>query len=46
MVAGLTLGIVALHFGLSCWRWYADRQGDRALHLAIKHPVHLHGPVK
>lgn len=38
--------ILILDLAVSMYAVYRSVQTDRALHVAIKHPARLHGPVK
>lgn len=40
------LVILILDLAVSIYAVYRALQTDRALHVAIKHPARLHGPVK
>lgn len=42
----IVISLVLVDIGVSVWALVRSHQTDRDLHVAIKHPVRLNGPVK
>lgn len=42
----IAMGLIVIDLGVSVWALLCAQKAERGLHVAIKHPVRLSGPVK